>query len=118
MLTNREHRDRKCVDGIRIDSRKNGYPICICQLPEVQDVCFFLESLGVKSRALAPPPLWCTVLKKIDQPITHFLSEDPIVNVLSLHHPHQIKLTITRCPIDFLEIELLKLEKWASNTKS
>ena len=80
---------------------------------QVQDVCFFLESLGVKIEGIGTTTLVVHGVETIDRPITHFLSEDPIDSMFFIATAILTKssLTITRCPIDFLEIELLKLEK-------
>ena len=50
---------------------------------------------------------------EIDAPITYYLSEDPIESMffISVAILTNSSITIERCPIDFMEIELLKLEK-------
>lgn len=79
----------------------------------VQDLCFFLESLGVEIEGIGTTTLTITGLPEIKKDTEYYLSEDPIESMFFLatailtHSSIEIK----RCPIDFLEIELLKLEK-------
>ncbi|MCL5666395.1 MAG: UDP-N-acetylglucosamine 1-carboxyvinyltransferase [Patescibacteria group bacterium] len=79
----------------------------------VQDLCYFLQVLGVKIEGIGTTTL--TVHGKADlcQPVTYYLSEDPIESMmfLSLAATTNSSITIQRCPLDFLELELLKLEK-------
>jgi UDP-N-acetylglucosamine 1-carboxyvinyltransferase len=79
----------------------------------VQDVCFFLEKCGVKIEGIGTTTLTITGIEKINAPITYYLSEDPIDSMffISTAIVTNSAITINRCPIDFLEIELLKLEK-------
>ncbi len=80
---------------------------------QVQELCFFLEALGVTIEGSGTTTLIVHGISKINKNISYELSEDPIESmffiaaaILTSSH-----LTIRRCPIDFLEIELLKLEK-------
>lgn len=79
----------------------------------VQDLCFFLEKLGVKIKGIGGTTLEVEGLKKINKDITYEISEDPIEAMffISLAITTKSKLLIKRCPIEFLELELLKLEK-------
>jgi UDP-N-acetylglucosamine 1-carboxyvinyltransferase len=79
----------------------------------VQDLCFFLEKLGVKIKGIGGTTLEIEGLKKINKDITYEISEDPIEAMffISLAITTKSKLLIKRCPIEFLELELLKLEK-------
>lgn len=78
-----------------------------------QEVCFFLQACGVKIEGIGTTTITVHGIKEIDAEITYYLSEDPIETMFFLAAAIVTKstLTITRCPIDFLEIELLKLEK-------
>jgi UDP-N-acetylglucosamine 1-carboxyvinyltransferase len=78
-----------------------------------QDVCNFLEALGVKIEGIGTTTLTVHGIEKIDQDITYHVAEDPIDTMFFLTAAIVTKsnITIKRCPIDFLEIELLKLEK-------
>ncbi len=80
---------------------------------QVQDVCFFLEELGVKIEGIGSSTLIVHGIESIDRPITYSISEDPIESMflLSAAIVTKSKIKIMRCPIDFLEIELLKLQK-------
>jgi len=52
-------------------------------------------------------------VKQINKNVTYALGEDPIESMLflAIAATTNSNLTIKRCPIDFLELELLKLEK-------
>lgn len=79
----------------------------------VRDLCYFLELLGVKIEGVGTSTLKITGIEKIEKDVEFELSEDPIESMLFLAIAVTTKsaLTIRRCPIDFLELELLKLEK-------
>jgi UDP-N-acetylglucosamine 1-carboxyvinyltransferase len=79
----------------------------------VQEVCFFLEQCGVTISGIGTSTLTIHGVKEINTPITYYLAEDPIESMFFLAAAivTNSSITITRCPIDFLEIELLKLEK-------
>ncbi len=78
-----------------------------------QELCFFLEKLGVKVEGVGTTTLVVHGKKDIDLPVTYYLSEDPIESMffLAVAIVTNSSIIIERCPIDFLEIELLKLEK-------
>ena len=79
----------------------------------VQEVCTFLSSLGVKVEGFGTTTLTIQGVESIDTDIEYTLSEDPTDSMFFLAAAIVTKsnITITRCPIDFLELELLKLEK-------
>ena len=79
----------------------------------VQDVCFYLEKLGVKIEGVGTPTLQIHGVKDINKNVTYSPAEDPIeaMTFLSIAATTNSPITITRCPIDFLDLELLKLEK-------
>lgn len=79
----------------------------------VQEVCYFLELLGVQISGIGSTTLTITGCPSINQTVEYTLSEDPTDSMffLSAAIVTSSTLTITRCPIDFLELELLKLEK-------
>lgn len=78
-----------------------------------QDLSWFLTQLGVKIEGIGTTTLTIYGKPEINKPITYYPSEDPIESMLflSLAATTNSQITIKRCPIDFLEIELLKLEK-------
>ncbi len=78
----------------------------------VQDLCFFLERCGVKIEGIGTSTLVVHGVEEIDADITGYPSEDPIESMffISLSATTHSRLTVKRCPIDFLELELLTLE--------
>lgn len=80
---------------------------------QVQEVCFFLQKLGVSIEGVGTNNLKIKGLKEINQDIEFTLSEDPIESMMFISAAiiTNSKLKINRCPIDFLKLELLKLEK-------
>jgi len=78
-----------------------------------QEVCFFLEKCGVKIEGIGTTTITVHGVKEINTPITYHLAEDPIDTMFFLAVAAVTKsaIVIRRCPIDFLEIELIKLEK-------
>ncbi|MDA2922468.1 UDP-N-acetylglucosamine 1-carboxyvinyltransferase [Patescibacteria group bacterium AH-259-L07] len=80
---------------------------------QVQDLCYLLTRLGVKIKGIGTTTLTIEGKPHINKPITYHISEDPIESMLflSVAATTNSSLTIKRCPIDFLELELLKLEK-------
>lgn len=79
----------------------------------VQDLCFFLEALGVKIDGIGTSTLTVHGKKALRKDVTYAISEDPIEAMffMSLAIVTKSELVIKRAPIEFLELELLKLEK-------
>lgn len=79
----------------------------------VQDVCFFLQKLGVKIDGIGTSTLRVRGVKHIKKNVTYAPSEDPVeaMTFIAAAVTTNSKITIERAPIDFLELELLKLEK-------
>ena len=79
----------------------------------VQDLCFFLEKLGVKIEGIGTATLKIRGVKDINKSVSYHPAEDPIeaMTFLSIAATTNSPITITRCPIDFLDLELLKLQK-------
>lgn len=79
----------------------------------VQEICFFLESLGVKIDGIGTSTLVVYGLKEINKDIEYWNSEDPIESMMFISAciVTDSKLTITRSPIDFLSLELEKLKR-------
>ncbi len=79
----------------------------------VQEICVFLEKLGVTIEGIGTTTLTVTGVTDINTNIEYTLAEDPtdsmffIAAAIVTHS----SITITRCPIEFLELELLVLEK-------
>jgi len=79
----------------------------------VQEVAIFLQLLGVTIEGVGTTTMTVTGIPTINQTIEYTLAEDPtdsmffIATAIVTHSA----ITITRCPIEFLELELLVLEK-------
>lgn len=78
----------------------------------VQDVIGYLRALGVTIEQDGPASLRVTGLSEINQDIEYSNSEDPIeaMAFISAGIVTKSTLTIERCPIDFLRLEMLKLK--------
>jgi UDP-N-acetylglucosamine 1-carboxyvinyltransferase len=79
----------------------------------VQDLCFFLRKLGVRIDGIGTSTLRIRGVPDIRKNVTYYPSEDPIeaMTFIAAAVTTNSKLTITRSPIEFLELELLKLKK-------
>ncbi|MFA6257419.1 MAG: UDP-N-acetylglucosamine 1-carboxyvinyltransferase [Candidatus Paceibacterota bacterium] len=79
----------------------------------VQEICFFLEALGVKIDGIGTATLVVHGIKEINKDIEYWNSEDPIESMMFISACviTDSRLTITRCPIDFLSLELEKLKR-------
>ncbi len=79
----------------------------------VQEICTFLQACGIKIDGVGTTTLTVTGLSEINTPITYTLAEDPTDSMFFITAAIVTgsELTITRCPIEFLELELLVLEK-------
>lgn len=80
---------------------------------QIQDLCRFLEKLGVKIEGIGSTNLVVEGVDEIESDVEFSLSEDPIEAMLflSIAATTNSEITIKGIPIDFLELELLKLEK-------
>ena len=80
---------------------------------QVQDLCHFLAGLGVKMEGIGTTTLTIFGQENINQEYFFQLSEDPIEAMFFLTAAIVTKssIVIRRCPLDFLELELFKLEK-------
>ena len=77
------------------------------------EVCYFLAQLGLKIEGVGTKTLTIYGNPNIEKDVEYFNSEDPIeamffVTAAIMTHS---KLVVKRSPIDFLKVELLKLEK-------
>ncbi|MGK5627193.1 helix-turn-helix domain-containing protein [Streptomyces sp. URMC 123] len=79
----------------------------------VQDLCFFLEELGVKVEGVGTTTLTVHGVAHIDRDVDYAPSEDPVeaMSLLAAAVVTESELTIRRVPIEFLEIELAVLEE-------
>ena len=74
----------------------------------VQDLCFFLEKLGVKIQGIGTTTLVVRGRSSFDLEVDYQLSEDPIeaMSFIAAGLVTKSEITILRAPIEFLEIEL------------
>jgi UDP-N-acetylglucosamine 1-carboxyvinyltransferase len=79
----------------------------------VQDLCFFLKRLGVKIDGIGTSTLRVRGVKTIKKNVTYSPSEDPVeaMTFIAAAITTNSHITIKRSPLEFLELELLKLEK-------
>lgn len=79
----------------------------------VQDLCHFLVNLGVEIDGIGTSTLKVRGLKNIQKDVEFEMSEDPIEVMFFLTSAivTESSITLKKCPIDFLELELLKLKK-------
>ena len=80
---------------------------------QVQDLCHFLAGLGVKMEGIRTTTLTIFGKENINREYFFQLSEDPIEAMFFLTAAIVTKssIVIRRCSLDFLELELFKLEK-------
>jgi UDP-N-acetylglucosamine 1-carboxyvinyltransferase len=79
----------------------------------VQEICFFLQKLGVKIDGIGTSTLRVVGVENIKKNVTYAPSEDPIEAMffVSAAVTTNSAITVKRVPIDFMALELLKLEK-------
>ena len=79
----------------------------------VQDLCFYLQKLGVEVEGIGTTTLTVTGRKTIDVDVDYAPSEDPIeaMSLLAAAIVTTSSITVQRVPIEFLEIELALLEE-------
>jgi len=79
----------------------------------VQDLCFYLQKLGVVVDGIGTTTLTVTGRTEIDVDVDYAPSEDPIeaMSLLAAAIVTESSITIKRVPIEFLEIELALLEE-------
>ncbi|MFB9619220.1 helix-turn-helix domain-containing protein [Brooklawnia cerclae] len=79
----------------------------------VQDLCVFLTMLGVEIEGIGTTTLIVHGREHIETDVTYTISEDPIeaMSLITAAVVTNSELTITRAPIEFLEIELAILQE-------
>ena len=79
----------------------------------VQEICFFLEALGVKIDGIGTSTLTVHGVAEINKNIEYTNSEDPIESMMfiSAGIVTDSHINITRAPIDFLSLEMEKLKR-------
>jgi UDP-N-acetylglucosamine 1-carboxyvinyltransferase len=78
---------------------------------QVQDLCFFLQKLGVKIDGIGTTTLTIVGKPDINTNVEYAISEDPIDSMFFITAAIVTKssIVVKRAPIDFLELELEKL---------
>jgi len=78
----------------------------------VQDLCFYLEKLGVKIDGIGTTTLTIHGLRDINKNVEYAPAEDPIeaMSFIAAAIVTKSEITIERAPIEFLEIDLKFLE--------
>jgi len=79
----------------------------------VQEICVFLKLFGVQIEGIGTTTLTVTGVRDINVNIEYTLAEDPTDSMFFIAAAivTNSAITITRAPIEFLELELLVLEK-------
>ena len=74
----------------------------------VQDVCFFLEKLGVKISGIGTTTLVVRGRSRINDDVEYNVSEDPIeaMSFIAVALATHSEIKLIRAPIEFLEVEL------------
>ncbi len=86
---------------------------------QVQDMCCFFQACGVDIKGIGSNTLVVTGIKELNQDITYAPSEDPIeaFSFISAAITTGSKITVKRCPIDFLRVEIIRLQKMGCGFK-
>jgi UDP-N-acetylglucosamine 1-carboxyvinyltransferase len=86
----------------------------------VQDLCFFLQKLGVRIEGIGSSTLRIQGVRHIKKNVTYYPSEDPVeaMTFLAAAVVTNSSITIKRVPIEFMDLELLKLEKMGLRFKT
>jgi UDP-N-acetylglucosamine 1-carboxyvinyltransferase len=78
----------------------------------VQDLCFYLQKLGVKIDGIGTTTLQIRGLSTINRNVEYYVSEDPIeaMSLVAAGIVTNSEITIKRAPIEFIEIEMAILK--------
>ncbi len=79
----------------------------------VQDLCYFLREAGAKIQGIGSTTLEIEGVKQLKQNVNYSIMPDPIaaMTFLSVAIATGSHITVKNCPLDFLDLELYKLEK-------
>jgi len=85
----------------------------------VQDLCYFLISVGAKIEGIGTTTLKITGVKNLKSVRNYPIMPDPIVAMtyLSVGFTTNSNITVKNCPLDFLELELEKLSVMGAKFK-
>jgi UDP-N-acetylglucosamine 1-carboxyvinyltransferase len=79
----------------------------------VQDLCFYLQLLGIEVEGIGSTTLRITGKAHIDADVDYWPGEDPVeaMSLLTAGIVTNSEITVTRVPIEFMEIELATLSE-------
>lgn len=83
----------------------------------VQDLCFYLEELGLDVQGIGTTTLTITGSSNINADVDYWPSEDPVeaMSLLTAGIVTDSEITVTRVPIEFMEIEMATLAEMNLN---
>ncbi|MYB40020.1 helix-turn-helix domain-containing protein [Candidatus Saccharibacteria bacterium] len=87
---------------------------------QVQDVCVFLKQLGINAKWLDSSILMIEGRGKlVKKDIDYWPAEDPVkaMTLIAAAITTDSEITVKRAPLDFLELELLKINKMGCKTE-
>lgn len=110
-----ERGDTVTENALLAAARREGTTVIRNASPNymVQDLCFFLEKLGVRVEGIGTTTLRVTGRTQINCDVDYAPSEDPIeaMSLIAAAIVTQSSITVRRVPIEFMEIELALLEE-------
>ncbi|WP_353082144.1 helix-turn-helix domain-containing protein [Tessaracoccus lapidicaptus] len=79
----------------------------------VQDLCFFLQELGVDIDGIGTTTLTVRGRDHLEADVEYHISEDPIeaMSLVTAGIVTRSEITVRRCPIEFLEVEFAVLDE-------
>jgi len=85
----------------------------------IQDLCFYLQKLGVKIEGIGTTTLKIRGQRNIKKNVSYYPSEDPVeaMTFIAAAVTTNSQIKVKKAPIDFVELELLKLEKMGLHFK-
>lgn len=108
-----ERGDTVTENAIMAAARRDGVTTIRNASPNymVQDLCFYLELLGVRIDGIGTTTLRVHGLPEIDADVEYSVSEDPVeaMSLLTAGIVTGSEITVGRVPIEFMEIELATL---------
>ena len=110
-----ERGDTVTENAIMAAARRSGTTTIRNASPNymVQDLCFFLELLGVRIDGIGTTTLHVHGRAEIDADVEYIVSEDPVeaMSLLTAGIVTDSQITVARVPIEFMEIELATLSE-------